>query len=130
MTPGAVGYCFPSTTLPNPFPGQGGFIHAELFATGKEIGMSDRVLSTATAREAIDRFQRIVQGPLLQQISDLNREGQVLSDPNNWDGRLAAQFRAHWADTHQKLLAIRDSLEELRRQVAQINQNIMQAGGQ
>lgn len=45
--------------------------------------MSDRVLSTATAREAIERFQRIVQGPLLQQISDLNREGQVLSDPNN-----------------------------------------------
>jgi uncharacterized protein YukE len=96
----------------------------------QEVQMSDRVLSTATAREAIERFQRIVQGPLLQQISDLNREGQVLSDPNNWDGRLAAQFRAHWAETHQKLLAIRDALEELRRQIAQINQNIMQAGGQ
>ncbi len=92
--------------------------------------MSDRVLSTTTAREAIERFQRIVQGPLLQQIADLNREGQILSDRNNWDGRLAAQFRAHWAETHQKLVAIQGALEDLRRQVAQINQNIMQAGGQ
>jgi uncharacterized protein YukE len=91
--------------------------------------MSARVLSTPVAREAISRFQSIVNGPLLQQISDLNREGQRLSDPNNWDGRLAADFRTHWADTNQKLLTIQRTLEELRQQVATINQNIMQAGG-
>jgi uncharacterized protein YukE len=91
--------------------------------------MSDRVLSTGAARQAIERFQRIVQGPLLQQINDLHREGQLLSDPTQWDGRLAAQFRDHWADTHQRLAAVQQSLEELRRQIAQINQNIMQAGG-
>lgn len=91
--------------------------------------MSDRVLSTAIAREAIVKFQQIVNGPLLQQIADLNREGQRLSEPNNWDGRLANEFRSNWADTHQKLLGIQRSLEELRAQVAVINQNIMQAGG-
>lgn len=91
--------------------------------------MEDRVLSTATARDAITRFQQIVNGPLLQQIADLNREGQLLSDPYNWDGRLAREFRTGWTDTHQKLLQIQRSLEELRHQVAQINQNIMSAGG-
>lgn len=91
--------------------------------------MSDRVLSTAAARDAISAFQRIVTGPLLQQISELNAQGQILSEPNNWDGRLAAEFRTHWADTHTKLIGIQQALEELRRQIHQINQNIMQAGG-
>ena len=91
--------------------------------------MSDRVLSTAAAREAITAFQNIVNGPLLEQISQLNSKGQILSQPNNWDGRLATEFRAHWADTNQKLVAMQHALEELRRQIALINQNIMQAGG-
>jgi uncharacterized protein YukE len=91
--------------------------------------MSDRVLSTATAREAITAFQAIVNGPLIEQISQLNSKGQILSQPNNWDGQLAIQFRSHWSDTHQRLIAIQQSLEELRRQIHQINQNIMQAGG-
>lgn len=91
--------------------------------------MSDRVLSTATAREAITAFQAIVNGPLLDQINQLNSKGQILSQPSNWDGRLAAEFRSHWADTHQRLVSVQQTLEELRRQIQQINQNIMQAGG-
>jgi uncharacterized protein YukE len=91
--------------------------------------MSDRVLSTAAAREAITSFERIVNGPLVQQIGELNAQGQILSQPNNWDGRLAAEFRGHWSETHQKLMGIQQALEELRRQVHQINQNIMLAGG-
>lgn len=90
---------------------------------------SDRVLSTAAARESIVRFQTIVNGPLLQQISELHNQGQILSDPNNWDGRLASEFRTHWSDTHQKLLLVKQTLDELRQQIATINQNIMQAGG-
>jgi uncharacterized protein YukE len=91
--------------------------------------MSDRVLSTAIAREAITRFQAIIQGPLLDQIVELNKQGMLLSEPNNWDGRLATEFRGYWSDANQKLVAIQHALEELRKQVAQINQNIMQAGG-
>jgi uncharacterized protein YukE len=59
----------------------------------------------------------------------LNREGQLLSNPANWDGRLAQEFRATWPQTHQQLLRVKESLEELRQRVSQINQNIMQAGG-
>ncbi|MEI7772498.1 MAG: WXG100 family type VII secretion target [Chloroflexales bacterium] len=91
--------------------------------------MNDRVLSTGTARQAITRFQSIVNGPLLEQINELHGQGQILSEPNNWDGQLASQFRSYWSDTHGKLLQIQRALEELRQQVSQINQNIMQAGG-
>jgi uncharacterized protein YukE len=91
--------------------------------------MSDRVLSTATARQAIAQFQSIVNGPLLQEIKNLDAQGRILSEPNNWDGQLAVQFRGYWSETHGKLLQIQHALEELRQQVAKINQNIMQAGG-
>ncbi len=91
--------------------------------------MADRVLSSGEARASIQRFQSVVNGPLLDQINALNREGQVLSEPNNWDGRLAQDFRASWPQTHQQLLRVKESLEELRQRVQQINQNIMQAGG-
>jgi uncharacterized protein YukE len=89
----------------------------------------DRVLSSGEARASIQRFQSVVNGPLLDQINALNREGQLLSDPNNWDGRLAQDFRATWPQTHQQLLRVKESLEELRQRVQQINVNIMQAGG-
>ncbi|MBV8715077.1 MAG: WXG100 family type VII secretion target [Chloroflexi bacterium] len=91
--------------------------------------MADRVLSSGEARSAIQRFQSIVNGPLLDQINALNREGQVLSDPSNWDGRLAQEFRSNWPTTNQQLVKVKDSLEELRRKVAVINQDIMRAGG-
>jgi uncharacterized protein YukE len=87
------------------------------------------VLSSGEARASIQRFQSVVNGPLLDQINALNREGQLLSDPNNWDGRLAQEFRATWPQTHQQLLRVKESLEELRQRVQQINANIMQAGG-
>lgn len=91
--------------------------------------MSDRVLSTGAARQAIDRMQTIINGSLAEQINELRRQGDVLSEPNNWDGRLAAEFRGRWQETNKQLETVRVTLEELRRQMAQINQNIMQAGG-
>src|SRR5207245_7264091 len=91
--------------------------------------MPDLVLSSGEARASIQRFQSVVNGPLLDQINALNREGQLLSDPNNWDGRLAQEFRTTWPQTHQQLVRVKESLEQLRQRVQQINQNIMQAGG-
>ena len=91
--------------------------------------MPDRVLSSGEARASIQRFQSVVNGPLLDQINALNREGQLLSDPNNWDGRLAQEFRTTWPQTHQQLVRVKESLEQLRQRVQHINQNIMQAGG-
>ena len=91
--------------------------------------MPDRVLSSGEARASIQRFQSVVNGPLLDQINALDREGRVLSHPNNWDGRLASEFRASWPSTHNQLIRVKESLEELRQRVQNINTNIMQAGG-
>ena len=61
--------------------------------------MSERVLSTDTAKQAISQMQTIINGGFQEQIQQLNRQGEVLSDPNNWDGPLASQFRGSWQDT-------------------------------
>lgn len=91
--------------------------------------MSDRVLSTAEARMSIQQLQQIINGGLVEQIQALNRQGQTLSQPNVWDGRLAAEFRGNWPQTYQTLQRAQQQLEELRANVERINQNIMSAGG-
>lgn len=91
--------------------------------------MSDRVLSSATARQAIQNMQRIINGGMTDQIRALNAEGQKLSEPNNWDGPLARQFRSDWPDLHRKLVAMTDELERLRVRTQRINDDIMRAGG-
>ncbi|MCB9120421.1 MAG: hypothetical protein M9936_02500 [Caldilinea sp.] len=91
--------------------------------------MSDRVLSTVTAKETITRMQQIISGPLMDQIQQLANLGQTLSDPNVWDGTLAIKFRGDWPQTHQTLKQAQEALEQLRANSQQINQNIMTAGG-
>jgi uncharacterized protein YukE len=88
-----------------------------------------RVLASEAARDAVKKFQQIVNGPLLEQINALNRVGSDLSDPNNWDGRLATEFRSKWPESHRAMIKMKDALEELRGQVDQITQNIFSAGG-
>ena len=91
--------------------------------------MSERVLSTAEAKQAITKLQQIISGSLMEQIDALNREGQTLSNPNNWDGNLARQFRDQWPQTHSALVKAKEALEELRTNAQRINQDIMTAGG-
>ncbi|WP_237232769.1 pyrophosphorylase, partial [Rothia nasisuis] len=63
-----------------------------------------RVLSTEEAKSAISRIQEIINGGLTEQISALDSQGQLLSDPNNWDGPLAQQFRGStWPETKTAL---------------------------
>jgi uncharacterized protein YukE len=91
--------------------------------------MPDRVLSTTAAREAIQRMQQIINGPLLDQIKALDNQGKILSDQNVWDGNLAQQFRSEWPNTHATLMKTQQALEELRSKVQKINEDIMRAGG-
>ncbi len=91
--------------------------------------MTERVLSTAAAKAAIQQMQRIINGGLVEQIDALNREGQTLSDPNVWDGRLAQEFRTRWQETYANLQKSKSALEELRANIQRINQDIMSAGG-
>ena len=92
--------------------------------------MSDRVLSTDTAREAIQRMQSILSGGLEQQVQQLESQGRTLCDPNVWDGQTAADFRGNvWPSTSAALDKTVQALDELRLTVQRVNQNIMSAGG-
>jgi len=91
--------------------------------------MPDRVLSTATAREAITKMQQIITGDLIDNIENLNRQGQTLCQKDVWDGRLAQEFSSNWPETYRSLQRAQETLEELRGKVDKINENIMRAGG-
>lgn len=88
-----------------------------------------RVLSTTEARQAIVRMQSIISGGLTEQVGQLKSQGQLLSDPNVWDGSLASQFRGTWPQTASTLDRITADLEELRTRVDRVNADIMVAGG-
>ena len=91
--------------------------------------MSGRVLSSPEAHAAIGKLHNLIHGDLLAQINALNAQGEILSRPDVWDGNRAVQFRNDWPGVKSNLMRVKDSLEELRTQVEQINNNIMSAGG-
>ena len=89
-----------------------------------------RVLSTEQAKSAIGQVQAIINGGFTDQIAALDAQGKILSDPNVWDGPLAAQFRGStWPETKAALDKAREELEQLRTQLDKISQNIFTAGG-
>ena len=92
--------------------------------------MAGRVLSTEQAKMSIQRIQSIVNGGLSDQITQLDQQGRLLSDPNVWDGPLAERFRSQdWPQVKSALDRMQQELNELREHLAQISTNIMQAGG-
>lgn len=88
-----------------------------------------RVLSTDAARSAISSMSSIINGGLAEQLDQLDQQGRQLSQPDVWDGSLAAQFRSTWPQTSRSLRTVRADLEELRLRVERINADIMLAGG-
>ena len=89
-----------------------------------------RVLSTEEGKSAISQIQRIIQGGLNDQIQALDVQGQILSQPNVWDGPLAQQFRSEtWPQTKSALDKAQQELEELRAQLEKISRDIFTAGG-
>jgi hypothetical protein len=92
--------------------------------------MAARVLSTDTAKSAITQLQAIVTGGLSGEISKLDQQGKILSDPEVWDGPLAIQFRNDtWPQVKATLDKTQQELEQLREQLQRITTDIMTAGG-
>ena len=92
--------------------------------------MSDRVLSTEQAKTSISKMQSIINGGLSDQITQLDTEGQTLSDPAVWDGPLAETFRGTtWPETKSALAKAQQELNDLQGQLQSISQNVMTAGG-
>jgi hypothetical protein len=91
--------------------------------------MSDRILTTEAAREAVRQLQQLLNGGLVDQMELLNRQGQVLSDPNLWDGNLAQQFRYEWPQHQQALRRTQETFQQLRMLVERAQQNMALTGG-
>jgi len=90
----------------------------------------DRVLASRAAQDAIGQLANIINGDFATQITKMDQQGQILSDPNNWDGPLALQFRSQtWPETRTALDKAKAELDALRNQLHTISVNIMQAGG-
>ncbi len=62
-------------------------------------------------------------------ITNLERQGDILADPNQWDGTLAGQFRGAWPTDKSHIHQMQQDLEQLQQTIDQITQNIMAAGG-
>ena len=91
--------------------------------------MATRTLATQDALQAIKEMKTIVEGGLAESITNLNNKGQFLSQPDQWDGPRANQFRGDWQEMHASLLKAKEAVEQLRAQADQITQDIMRAGG-
>jgi uncharacterized protein YukE len=91
--------------------------------------MTDRVLSTGEARQAITRLQGLVDQDLLTQITNIISVCETLSQPDKWDGNLATKFRGEVPQLKSALNNAHQQLSALQKSISQINQNIMTAGG-
>lgn len=87
------------------------------------------VKSTPEAVTAIDEMASTVNGPLLTHFDDLRQFGRVLTDPENWDGRTAEEFRnTVWPSYETALNELHVQLDKLKTQLATIQTDIVNAG--
>jgi hypothetical protein len=92
--------------------------------------MSTRVLATDQAKQTIQQFQSLINGPLAENVRKLEQLGQTLSDPNVWDGPLAREFRGQvWPQARSANQKMLEELNRLRGEIQKITTNIMLAGG-
>jgi hypothetical protein len=92
--------------------------------------VNERVLSTGQAIAAVEKMQSILSGSLLQEVQQLELQGETLCDPSVWDGRAAADFRSSiWPQAKTTLDRTVSTLEELRTAVQRVIRDIQVAGG-
>ena len=91
--------------------------------------MSGTVKATEQSIQCVNTMRSIIDDGLQSSVTNLNQQGQLLSDPNVFEGRHASEFRASWPQMSTTLNAMITHLGELRQRLELINQDIMIAGG-
>ncbi|SNQ49978.1 conserved hypothetical protein [Frankia canadensis] len=87
------------------------------------------VRSTPEAASAVSDLASIVNGTLLHHFDELRSIARVLTDPENWDGRGAADFRTNvWPSYERTLTDLHTQLDQLRARLAEIQNEIQNAG--
>ncbi|MBO0684968.1 MAG: hypothetical protein J2P45_17595 [Candidatus Dormibacteraeota bacterium] len=88
-----------------------------------------RVLATPAALEAARQLHSLLAGPIRNDLQAVVSRGQVLADPNQWEGREAQQFRTQaWPQASASMRQLLPAIEQLQSQAEQVVANIMQAG--
>jgi hypothetical protein len=64
---------------------------------------SGRVLVTEEARLVARHLKDFVFGNSADLLQTLERQGDILADPNQWDGGLANQYRSTWVDDKHRV---------------------------
>lgn len=87
------------------------------------------VRSTPEAVSAVHDLASIINGPLLAHFENLRGAARVLTDPECWDGRSAAEFRASvWPSYERTLTDLHAQLDLLRARLGEIQADIQSAG--
>jgi guanyl-specific ribonuclease Sa len=88
---------------------------------------SARVLATQHAKDSAQQLMSTA-GQLREQIQRIVQQGKVLTNPNEWDGTKAQQWRQEWEADEKQLQQAAQKMDELEKKAQQVVQAIMQAG--
>lgn len=88
-----------------------------------------RVLTTPEAAHAANQMGVILNSGLASEITKLDSQGKILSEPNTWDGPHAQTFRGQWPQINSTLQRLQGQLQQLQQAVKNVNADIAQAGG-
>lgn len=92
--------------------------------------MATRVLSSNEAKAAITTIKGLMAEGMAEHIKQLTAQGELLSDPNVWDGTRAEDFRSNtWPTAKTALNAAATQIAALSATIEGINNDIMTAGG-
>lgn len=90
---------------------------------------TDTVKSTPEATAAIGRMLTQISTGLTEAITSFKNDGEIVNDPQFYEGTAAAGFRAEWPSLKLSLDTTIRKLTELADNVRQVNANIQTAGG-
>jgi hypothetical protein len=86
------------------------------------------VTSKPEAIEAIDKMKTTINGGLLDSITTLITNGDLLN-PENFAGTKADEFYTEWPDTKAALRTAHERLGMMSNDIMTVNTNIQAAGG-
>jgi len=93
------------------------------------IELAQRVLATEEAVQAAQKMKTILNGPLTDQLRQLERCGAELERPDQWDGRDSQIFRQRWTNDRRTLDNCINTLKQLQQDSEKVVRAIRTAGG-
>ncbi|MGH9209959.1 MAG: hypothetical protein ACRD2C_04685 [Acidimicrobiales bacterium] len=87
------------------------------------------VKSTEAGESAVQSMLSILQGQWDETAASFKSQGDILANPENFDGPSAGRYREQWEPLKTNLQNILSELTELSTNLQNINTEIQRAGG-